>query len=156
MRRLLVAVFLILVIASSGVAAQEYTKEHLRAAEEMLIAMNAEGTLSETIDTMLDAQLQQNPEIAQFADVLEAFLRKYMSWENLKGYYIQIYAEAFTEQELREITAFYRTETGQKLVKLTPELTSKGMALGQEIVMKHLPELQQMILQRMQELNSTD
>jgi hypothetical protein len=138
------------------VAAQSLTDTHLQAAEELLMEMNAEQMLAESINVMIDAQLQQTPELAQFEDVMRAFLEKYMSWQCLKEHMVRLYAEAFTEQELREIVAFYRSETGRKAIELTPVLMSKGMALGQQAAQDHVPELEQMILERMQELSSVN
>ncbi len=42
-----------------------------------------------------------------------------------------VYTESFTEQELDEILAFYDTPVGKKMVAITPELTKKGMEIGQ-------------------------
>jgi len=39
-----------------------------------------------------------------------------------------IYARHFTVEELREIIAFYRTPTGAKVLRLTPQLTAEVMA----------------------------
>lgn len=43
----------------------------------------------------------------------------------------KIYMESFTEEEVDKILEFYATPVGKKLVKVTPELTKKGMELGQ-------------------------
>ncbi len=42
-----------------------------------------------------------------------------------------IYTESFTEAELDKILAFYATPVGKKMVDITPELTKKGMEIGQ-------------------------
>ncbi len=42
-----------------------------------------------------------------------------------------VYTESFTEQELDKILAFYDTPVGKKMVAITPELTKKGMEIGQ-------------------------
>lgn len=158
MKRLSVvlAVLVVLIAGISCMASQQITDSHRQAAEELLVAMGMERTLEESINSNLSMQLQQMPQLAQYEyeDVMRAFLYKYMSWEYLKEHIVQLYAEEFTEQELREITAFYRTETGKKFIELTPVLMQKGMAIGQKAVEEHLPELQQMILQKMQEANS--
>lgn len=41
------------------------------------------------------------------------------------------YAELFSEQELRDIAAFYRTSAGRKLIENLPELTQRQMATTQ-------------------------
>jgi len=156
MKRLSVvlAVFVVMMVGVSCLAAGQITDSHRQAAEELLVAMGMERTLEDSINSTLSMQLQQMPQLAQYEDVMRAFLYKYMSWEYLKEHIVQLYAEEFTEAELREITAFYRTETGKKLIELTPVLMNKGMAIGQQAVEEHLPELQQMVLQKMQGANS--
>lgn len=156
MKRLSVvlAVLVIVMVGVSCLAAGQITDSHRQAAEELLVAMGMERTLEDSINSTLSMQLQQMPQLAQYEDVMRAFLYKYMSWEYLKEHIVQLYAEEFTEAELREITAFYRTETGKKLIELTPVLMNKGMAIGQQAVEEHLPELQQMVLQKMQGANS--
>ena len=54
--------------------------------------------------------------------------------ESTNGLYSKmanIYMESFTEEEVDKILEFYATPVGKKLVKVTPELTKKGMELGQ-------------------------
>lgn len=43
----------------------------------------------------------------------------------------KIYTESFTEEEIDKILAFYNTPVGKKMVEITPELTKKGMEIGQ-------------------------
>ena len=57
-----------------------------------------------------------------------------LGWESLKPEYMRIYREAFTEEELKDLTAFYQTPTGRMLVEKTPVLESKlGAALDQRM-----------------------
>lgn len=42
-----------------------------------------------------------------------------------------VYTESFTEEEIDKILAFYNTAVGKKMVEITPELTKKGMEIGQ-------------------------
>ena len=74
-----------------------------------------------------------------------------MRWDALKPQLVAIYTEAFTEAELREITAFYKTPAGQKAVTVMPELMQKGMTMGQKAVQDHLPELQEAIQKKLKE-----
>jgi TonB family protein len=60
----------------------------------------------------------------------------------LRSISMNVYGEAFTTQELRELVAFYRTPTGQVLARKLPELSQKASAAGQQVVLQMLPELQ--------------
>lgn len=52
-----------------------------------------------------------------------------------------IYTESFTEEELDKILAFYDTPVGKKMVAVTPEITKKGMEIGQAWGMELQPLL---------------
>lgn len=145
-----------LFIFSIPAFAQDISESHLQAAVDMFEELDMAEMIDQTIDMIVDAQIQQNPGIAVFEDIMRSFFRKHMSWEKLKDSYARIYAEAFTEEELNEITAFYRTEVGKKTMRLTPVLMQKGMALGEQVVFDNLPELEQLIMERMQELEGNN
>jgi len=54
--------------------------------------------------------------------------------ESTQGLYkkmASVYTESFTEAELDKILAFYDTPVEKKMVAVTPELTKKGMEIGQ-------------------------
>jgi len=59
----------------------------------------------------------------------------------LKDLMMDVYGSSFTTAQLRELVAFYRTPTGQVLLKKMPEISQKGAAAGQQTVMQMLPEL---------------
>ena len=53
----------------------------------------------------------------------------------------RLYAEVFTEGELRELTAFYRTELGQKMLVRLPEIMQRLMAITQRRLQEMVPSL---------------
>jgi len=114
-------------------------------AEIMLTGLGMETVLEQSIEETLNMQLEQRPKLVPFKGVMLGFLKKYMSFESLKQDMIDIYADAFTAPELREINAFYRTPTGTKAIRLMPELMAKGGQLGARKVQDHMEELQQLI-----------
>ena len=122
---------------------------HRKAAENLLKATNSEQNLSLTIDRMLAGQIEQNPGMKAVEPEMRAYLDKYMSWASLKEEMIRLYAEAFTEKELKELTKFYQTPIGRKTIEKLPQLTAAGMELGQRRMQEHLPELQQAIADKM-------
>lgn len=114
-------------------------------AEQMLAGLNMDSALTQSMEEMLNLQLAQRPSLAPFKGVMLDFLKKYMSYDSLKEEMIDIYADAFTATELREINAFYRTPTGVKTIRLLPELMAKGGQLGARKVQEHMEELQDML-----------
>lgn len=114
-------------------------------AEILLNTMGMESAMDESMSQMLDVQLQQNPALAPYKSVMMAFFRKYISWNSLKPEFLKIYTETFSAAELREINAFYATDTGKKTIEKMPALMAQGGQIGAARVRDNIGELQQMI-----------
>ena len=114
---------------------------HEQAAKEMLDCMNLDENFSKSIDNMLDLQVQQNPALKDKRKAMKTFFDRYMSWASLEGDFIRIYKDAFTEEELKQLTAFYQTPVGQKSIQLMPEMMRKGGEIGNKRVQDNMPEL---------------
>ncbi|MDX1669660.1 MAG: DUF2059 domain-containing protein [Limnobacter sp.] len=142
-----------LFVAQLAFADAESKKE----AEKLFTTMQMKELISQSMTQMVDLELQQNPSLAPFKPVLLKFFAKHISWESLKPELLQVYSEAFSAQELREINAFYATTTGKKAVQLMPSLMAKGSQIGVNRVQQNIGELQSMILaesQRLEKLNT--
>ena len=70
-----------------------------------------------------------------------------MSAESLRKDVVEMYSEMFTAKELKDITAFYKTKTGQKTLEKLPEIMQRSMQLTQTRVMQNMGELQEMLAQ---------
>lgn len=136
--------------------AQDFSADHLQAAEELLVLTDTEATMEAAMDEMLRVQLDQNPGLAPFEGVMRDFFDEHLSWESVKDELIVLYADTFTEDELREIAAFYRTPVGQKAIATLPRLMAQGMQIGQRSVQENLPELERRVQARMKELEGKD
>ena len=131
-----------LVISSSHTLADNDSRKE---AELLLSTMGLDQALEQSISQMLDVQLQQNPTLVPFKQVMLRFFNKHMSYESLKPEMVTIYAEAFTSTELKEINAFYKTPAGAKTIEKMPELMAKGGQIGAKRVQDNIQELQDMI-----------
>lgn len=151
MRKTLVALALALAAAAAPALAQtsDPSPAQMDAAFALVDEMNMEVTIRESLDAMLRMQLEQNPQIRPYEQVMRDFFARYMSWEELRDDYARLYADSFTEAELREMAAFYRTPTGQKMARLTPSLMARAAKLGENAVQANLPELQRMLMDAM-------
>lgn len=140
-----VLVCLLAVYPVMTMAEEKVTDKTHAAAQELLEAMQIDDTFNKTIEASVDMQIQQNPMIAPYREVMLKFFAKYMSWESLKDDVAKIYTDEFTAEELKELTAFYKTPTGTKAALRLPVLMNKGAQLGISRVQEHMGELQQMI-----------
>src|ERR1700733_6085338 len=62
-----------------------------------------------------------------------------------------IYATNFTAAELRDIEAFYRQPTGQKMLQKMPAVSQQALAVGQEIGRKATDDLRQRLTEALRQ-----
>lgn len=136
-------------------AAPAATASHRAAAAELLEVTETERQIRHGIETAFDAQVRANPLLGPFRDVMQRYADKYLDWASLQPELVTIHVSTFSEPELREMIAFYRTPTGQKAVRLLPQVTTRVQQVAEQRVAAHAEELQAMIQQRAIELQRT-
>ena len=139
--RTLALFILIGALSPTAWAADAPKTSSYQAADMLLNMMSMDKLTQQSTSNMVDAMLGRLPPKAQNRDALQAFFKKHVGWAALKEDFIQIYVEAFSEKELHDLIAFYKTPTGQKAITVVPSLMQKGAQIGQSRVQKHLPEL---------------
>ena len=144
MKRMVMLLGLLLTLVVVQAQTPEKSK-HYKAAEELLLTMNMEQAIAESLEQMLALQLRNNPNLQPAEATLKQFFNKYMSWEALREDYIRIYMEEFTEKELKDMMSFFKTDTGKKMAAKQTTLMMKGAQLGQNKVQEHMSELQEML-----------
>jgi hypothetical protein len=77
-----------------------------------------------------DTFLQSNPMLSSELNAVAQELRREFQprLDALKEHVAKIYASRFTEQELRDVLAFYRSPLGAKLTVVEPEFLDQSMA----------------------------
>jgi hypothetical protein len=148
MRIFLVVVSMFFALSASG----EVSDSHRKATTELLELMEVERSMVGGATTMTDVMLQQNPTLVPFRDVLITWAEKTMTWERFEGKVVAMYAEAFSEAEIRDLIVFYKTPTGKKMIQLGPQLTQQGAQLGAQVARENEDELMRMLEKRAAEL----
>jgi len=151
-----------------GTAAPPPTAAKLAAIEDMLSVLKLEKQQEQAILQIRTAFTQQiqsevaskgvedspkfKAEFQKFQDKLFDLIFSRMSWPKIKPEYIKLYDETFTVDELKGITAFYRTPAGQAFVDKLPVVTQKAIALGQRLVAGAGPEIERLTDEFMESL----
>lgn len=127
---------------SSYVSASE--ESHKAAAKEMVEVAKVDKMVEamyQQINTMLIKNLlSQDPCLESIKQpLIDLFVRydeKILSPEVVKTEVQKIYVQEFTEDEIRQIVAFYKTPAGQKALDKSPLLAAKGMEIAQKEIEK--------------------
>ena len=104
-----------------------------------------EKKIQESVDSVVQLQLRQNPQLAQHEKSIHEFFTKYIGWNALKDELADMYMRRFSEKELTEINAFYITPAGQKVITVLPELVQERNQLAMMRLQQNIGELKQLI-----------
>ncbi len=132
------------------------TPSHLAAAEQVINTTGMTGTRlllmrDQMAKSISDAAHIPAKNQAKFVSDMSAFMDKYMPIDVLKKKFVVLYAQTFTEDELKQLIDFYNTPLGKKIVSKIPELTQKAMQMNQMALKDHYDEIQTIVAQAMQE-----
>lgn len=101
------------------------------------------GMLQEMIGVKLPPEIEKSQE--EFQDKITRIISDALAWEKIEPAYVKLFAEAYSEQELDDIVAFYRSPTGQAMVSKGPSLMTKASEIVQQRMAIAMPELQKLM-----------
>jgi hypothetical protein len=132
------AVFVVALLFITPIRAQSQDPDAAIAARELVDTIRLADQFKVLLPTLFQhlkpAIVQNRPDVERDFDALVPVLQQKMTARlgELESAVVSIYANNFTAVELRELTAFYKTPTGQKFLQKTPLVTQQTMAAGQK------------------------
>ncbi len=122
----------------SAAQAQAPSAGQMKLAQQVVEIQGAQRSFDGAIPTILtqiyNQYVQQNPDLDK--DISESLRTMLPDFEKRKseitGILARVYAEKFTEAELKDIIAFYESPTGKKFVGTTADLGKQTMSRLQE------------------------
>jgi hypothetical protein len=127
------AVAVMLAAFGAAAGAQQPPAAAVATAKELIAATGATAMFNPLIPGVVEQAkllyLQQDPALAPDLNVVAAKIRNDLQprFAEITDEVAVLYAKNFSEQELKEILAFYKTPTGQKLLKTQPTIISSSM-----------------------------
>jgi hypothetical protein len=112
---------------------------HRQAATELLamaggpeMLMGGMEAMLEPMEAMWRQQGAPDEVVATLRQVTRDWMTEDIKWSELEPRFVDLYVREFSESELREVIAFYKTSTGQKALKRLPALMAECAKIGQE------------------------
>jgi hypothetical protein len=118
---------------------------HREQVEILFKLTKMEQKINESVESIAQLQLQQNPTLEPKRDLLMNFLNRHIGWNAMRGDITEMYLQTFTEEELKFINDFYITTTGQKVITIVPELVQDRNKLAMMRLQQNIGELQQIM-----------
>ncbi len=71
-------------------------------------------------------------------------MRTELNWEKIKDPVKAIYTEHFSEKQIKDMIAFYKTDSGKQTLKKMPVIVEESMAISQEAAAEIMPRMQEL------------
>jgi hypothetical protein len=136
-RRVLAAVLLSVAVSHTAIAQQRPSADAMTAARAFVEASGAAAQFDQVMPLMADQMSKAFRSLAPdrsreideaMAEVVKRFItRKSELIEEIAA----IYADKLSVDDLRDITTFYQTGAGRRMVEALPEVTRRAAAVGQ-------------------------
>jgi hypothetical protein len=158
--KLLTSLALAACLFSTQVMAEE-VKPSDASLQELLQIVHAEDLLK-AVDQQMDSVFQstmqqvtqgkpptpaQQKELDNFRGKMKAIMHEEFNWQEMQPEFMQVYRQTLSQEEVDGMIAFYKTPTGQAVIKKMPLIMQASMGM----VQKKFPVLMQKIQQAAKE-----
>ena len=152
-----------LLIFSSSLYAEKNTKQ--QKIDELISVMNldsmvdsmygqVEGMMKGMSDQMGVKPSEQAIFDKYYGD-MTTVLKTEMSWAKMQPMMVNVYDKHFSEQEVADMLAFYKTDTGQKILEKMPVVMQESMQMSQSLMKDAMPKIQTLAQQLSDELEQS-
>ncbi len=160
MKRLLIATVLCFAFGWNCFAQQADPPATRQDVEEYLHAINYRDMLNKMIDAMSAPMHQMvHDEYVKDKDKLPADfeaqtnkktdeMMKNIPWDEMIQAMVPSYQKHFTKGDMQALTAFYKTATGEKILREMPAITAESMQTMMPIMRKHMEAVNQNVQQQ--------
>ena len=123
-------IFLILVLGFSlSVFSQDVLNTKRKKIEQLLEISGSAKNGIFVMNSLMNIYKKQYPNVKQ--SIWDDFSKE-VNEKDLANLIIPIYDKYFTESDIDNYIAFYKTEAGQKMIENLPKITQDSMTAGQE------------------------
>lgn len=143
--RKLITITLLTCLLALGQAARADGNSHSKEVETLFRLTQMEQRIDETVGKLTALQIRQNPQLAAHEPLIRAFLARHVGWQAMRPELEAMYKEAFSEDDLKQMNAFYITPVGQKVLIRVPDLVQARNQLAAQRLKQHIGELRQEI-----------
>ena len=125
------------------------TKMDQLSAQSMQLAANRvrSGMVQQMFGVKLNADQQEK--VNDLSEKVMKIVSNALNWDALEPEYAKLYAAAYTEQQIDDLLAFYKSPTGQVMIEKTPGLMQEANGVVQKRMADAMPQIQRLIKEYM-------
>ena len=147
-----VSIIVISCLLSGGIISAQTKKDDIR---ELFTLLDPGQMIDKIFENMIDVfKHHGNTQIShEDQEEFTAYLTKEvktMTDNLINEHMLNIYDKYFTHEEIKNLIEFYKTPAGKKMITTMPDIQKDIMTI---MMNKHIPEFQEKIQKKMEELN---
>lgn len=147
MKKLILALVLLFAGALPAAAQGEPSAEEMAAAREVLRASQAREGFVRGFELGM-AESAGSDMTEQMKSVIREVMLEEFDWDEMEPEYARLYADLFTLDELRQLTAFYNSPVGRRMAETSPELAVGVQRIVNPRLQAVLPRLMQRVMEQ--------
>jgi uncharacterized protein len=143
-------IFVVLLMASVFAQADDDAKR--KQLNELLELMNMSSIVDnmysqlepqlKSMSTQLGVKPSEQPIFDKYYGKMIQLMKDELSWKKMEPMILDVYSRNFTEKEIDDMLAFYRTETGKSVIKKLPAVMQESMQISNQLLQPVLPKIQ--------------
>ncbi len=159
---------LLILLAQIAMVNVSYAQEKERPVYELFEVTNMAAMtkqintqMSQQMKAMIGQQMQAAGVPAGESEITEKYTAQMLNlvlgvvaWDKVKDKHAALYESVLTNEQIKKLTAFYKSDIGQITLSKMPELMQKSMMVGQQEVQTVMPQIQALMGQMGAELKA--
>lgn len=136
---------ILLIVLLFSAAAYADNDSHKKLAIQLVRIYEKDIDADYNVADEVDALIKKNPNLKAYRSSLIAFMNKYLSVNQLKGYLVYEFMKMFPEDKLKEIVKFLSSPAGQLWVEKSGQFDKTIASIVGRVLDRHDEELMKMI-----------
>jgi len=122
--------------------------------EKLLVLLNADSIIDNIylqVHQMMQGMARElgvKPSERELFDKYTAkiidVMKSEMNWKKMKEPMTNLYLKHYSDKEIRDMVSFYKSESGQSMIKKMPEVMQDSMLISQGMMKGFIPKMQAM------------
>jgi uncharacterized protein len=102
---------------------------------------------SQTVQELLTPKLTPNQQqkLDEFTTKVTQVTNGALSWASLEPDYARLYDNTYSEEQIDDLIAFYKSPTGQAMVEKTPILAHQAAEITQQHMAAAMPQIKELL-----------
>lgn len=126
---------------------RETTPASLRLASELLRVTRTEESVFRGMELGMRQGAGEDPD-PKILSIVRGVFQQHLKWADVEPGIATVYAQLFTDDELRAMIAFYQTPAGRRMSELTADVALST----QQVLAPHLQRVMEEIIRRAQDM----